>query len=161
MIILKKKVRGLSQHGLARFAARAAAAAGLRGSVNILITDNRELRLLNRRFRHKDQPTDVLSFPADSSLIPGPSGDVAISAELAAASAKRFGHSPADEVKILVLHGILHLAGYDHERDNGIMARKEARLRQALKLRVGLIERHPASGTAAASKGKRSRQEQP
>ena len=61
-------------------------------------------------------------------------GDLAISAEIAARNARRLGHSAADELKILILHGLLHLAGHDHETDGGEMARKEARLRRALGL---------------------------
>jgi probable rRNA maturation factor len=68
-------------------------------------------------------------------------GEVAVSADIARDNARRLGHSVADEVKILVLHGILHLAGFDHEHDNGEMARKESRLRRQLKLEAGLIER--------------------
>jgi probable rRNA maturation factor len=68
-------------------------------------------------------------------------GDVAISAEIAGQNARRLGHPPAEEVKVLVLHGLLHLAGYDHESDNGTMARREARLREQLGLPVALIER--------------------
>jgi probable rRNA maturation factor len=68
-------------------------------------------------------------------------GDVAISADIASQNARRLGHSPIEEVKVLVLHGLLHLAGYDHEADNGTMARREMRLREKLKLPVALIER--------------------
>lgn len=116
-------------------------AVGLGGEVNVLITSSSELRSLNRRFRGKDKATDVLSFPAGNPRVHNLAGDVAVSAEMAAANGRTLGHSAADEVRILVLHGILHLAGYDHERDNGIMAAKEARLRRVLKLPVGLIER--------------------
>jgi len=121
----------------------------LRGIVNVLVTNSHELRLLNLRFRGKDQPTDVLSFPAP---IPGRAqakqvaGDLAISGDIARENAKRLGHSVAAEIKILVLHGVLHLAGLDHERDNGEMARKESRLRQQLKLEAGLIERTQPRG---------------
>jgi probable rRNA maturation factor len=73
-------------------------------------------------------------------------GDIAISAEIAASNAKQLGHSEAEEIKILALHGILHLAGFDHERDNGEMAAEEVRLRSALKLPTGLIERSEAIG---------------
>jgi probable rRNA maturation factor len=135
---------------------RAAAAAGVRGQINVLITDNRELQSLNRRFRAKDQPTDVLSFPSGSSGVNGPAGDIAISAEMAAANGDRLGHSAAQEVKVLVLHGVLHLAGYDHERDHGAMGRKEARLRRTLKLPVGLVERNDVSTGLAARTPKRS-----
>lgn len=156
MIILKKSVAGLNDNSLRRFLKRAAAAAGVRGQINVLVTGNRELQSLNRRFLAKDQPTDVLSFPADSSRVNGLAGDIAISAEMAAANGDRWGHSAAQEVKVLVLHGILHLAGYDHERDHGAMGRKEARLRRALKLPVGLVERNDVSTGLPAQKMKRS-----
>jgi probable rRNA maturation factor len=87
------------------------------------------MKALNRRFRGKDKPTDVLSFPAEPDAPKNFAGEIAISAEIAAQNARALGHSPAEEVKILVLHGILHLRGYDHECDNGEMARREQQLR--------------------------------
>ena len=107
------------------------------------------MRSLNRRFRGKDKPTDVLSFPPMSDFAEGLAGDVAISQEIAAKNAHAIGHAPADEVKILALHGVLHLAGFDHESDNGEMAREANRLRSKLRLPVGLIER---SGKTSARK---------
>jgi len=71
----------------------------------------------------------------------GLAGDIAISAEIAARNAKALGHSTADEIKTLALHGILHLAGYDHEQDNGAMAKQEEKLRRSLGLPVSLTER--------------------
>jgi probable rRNA maturation factor len=141
VVILRKSVAGLTERGLDRFITRAARAAGVRGSVNVLVTTNRELRTLNLRFRGKDRPTDVLSFPPLPGLAGQFAGDVAISGSIAAENGKRFGHSPGEEVKVLVLHGLLHLAGYDHEHDGGKMAQKEFRLRRALGLKTGLIER--------------------
>ena len=140
MVILRKPIGGLSEAGFARFVANARRAAKLEGSVNVLITTSRELRGLNMRFRGKNKPTDVLSFPPvlDSNVF---GGDIAISADIAARNARALGHSAAEEIKILALHGILHLAGYDHEHDNGEMARKEQRLRKSLGLSVSLIER--------------------
>ncbi len=111
----------------------------MRAQVNVVLTTSRDIRALNRRFRSKDEPTDVLSFPAIAS--DGFAGDIVISAEIARRNARELRHAAADEVKILVLHGILHLAGYDHETDNGRMARKEARLRKELDLPLSLIER--------------------
>ncbi len=111
------------------------------------------MRALNAQFREKNKATDVLSFPAES-RVPGKmrfAGEIAVSADIAAQNARRLGHSVALEIKVLVLHGILHLAGFDHERDNGEMARKEAKLRQALNLPVTLIERNSSS-----RKGRRS-----
>jgi probable rRNA maturation factor len=144
VVILQRRIAGISRSSLERFVLRARRSAGLRDMVNVLVTNNSELKSLNRQFLGKDKPTDVLSFPtapaarAKSRRI---AGEVAISADIARRNAARFGHSVADEVKILVLHGILHLAGYDHERDNGEMARKEMRLRRQLNLEATLIER--------------------
>ena len=159
MVILRKRVAGLSETVLARFARRASHAARLRGAVNVLVTGSRELRALNSRFRGEDKPTDVLSFPPVLGLADGFAGDVAISADIAAQNARRLGHSAAEEIKILVLHGVLHLAGYDHEHDHGEMARQEKRLRSFLNLPVVLIER---DGEAQAkSLNRRGRGENP
>jgi probable rRNA maturation factor len=113
-------------------------AAGGRGFC-CLLADDRELRRLNRQFLDKDCPTDVLSFPE-----PGPDdflGELAISVERAREQAKLLGHTIEEEIKILMLHGVLHLAGMDHEKDRGRMARAETRLRKKLGLPAGLIER--------------------
>lgn len=162
MVILQKKVAGLSEAALARFVTRVRRGAGLRGAVNVLVTTSTAVRALNRRFRLKDKATDVLSFPAESPTKakrsrPSLAGDVAISADIAAQNAARLGHSPALEVKILTLHGILHLAGFDHERDNGEMARKEARLRATLRLPSALIERTLAARRTTSPKRRRAR----
>ena len=101
------------------------------------------MQALNRRFRNKNQATDVLSFPSQA---PGVAGDIAISLEIAAANAAELGHDLATEVKILILHGMLHLAGYDHEIDDGEMQTREAELRKKCKLPVGLIERNHVDG---------------
>lgn len=143
VIILERTLQGVSAAGLARFARRAQQLAGCRGQVNVLIAGNRRLRALNRAFRGKDKPTDVLSFPGDRE-----GGDIAISADLARRNARVYGHSTLNELRILILHGMLHLAGHDHERDGGRMARLESRLRSHLKLPASLIER------AASDRGK-------
>jgi probable rRNA maturation factor len=140
MIIFRKRIPGSGERGLVRFAARAQRAAGLSGEVNVLLTGNRQLREYNVRFRGKRAPTDVLSFPAIAPAN-GLAGDIAISVDLAEQNAGRLGHTAAEEIKILILHGLLHLAGYDHEGDQGEMAEQEQRLRQQLGLPVGLIER--------------------
>jgi probable rRNA maturation factor len=149
LVILRKRVAGLSPSTLERFVRRARQAVRLRDNVNVLLTSSRDLRALNRRFCGKDKSTDVLSFPSTPAM-GGPgrrvAGELAISLDIARENASHLGHSLADEVKILVLHGILHLAGFDHERDNGEMAIEEARLRQKLKLEVGLIERSRGAG---------------
>jgi probable rRNA maturation factor len=144
LVILRKRIAGLSRSTLERFVLRARRAVRLRNQVNVLVTSSAELRSLNRQFRGADKPTDVLSFPAPPAGIADSrraADEVAISADIARDNAARLGHSTADEVKILALHGILHLAGFDHERDNGEMARRELQLRRQLKLEVGLIER--------------------
>ena len=131
----------MSKLALERFVARARRATGLRGSVNVLVTSNAEMKSLNRRFRGKDKATDVLSFPAAADANKTFAGDIAISAEIATQTARSLNHDPGVEVEILTLHGILHLCGYDHERDRGQMARCEQQLRRELNLPVGLIER--------------------
>ncbi len=111
------------------------------GRFDCLIAGDAELRKLNLRFRGKDYATDVLSFPGAAK----PSiGDVAISAARARAQAREFGHSTEDELRILMLHGVLHLLGMDHETDGGRMARAERRWRRELGLPNGLIERAQA-----------------
>jgi probable rRNA maturation factor len=102
-----------------------------------LVTGDAELRRLNAQFRGKDYATDVLSFPGSE----GHLGDLAISAVRARAQAREFGHSTEDELRILMLHGVLHLLGMDHEADNGRMARAERGWRRELGLPNGLIER--------------------
>jgi probable rRNA maturation factor len=142
LVIFRQRVAGLSDTALAKFVARASRAVKLRGLVNVLVTGSRELRSLNRRFRGQDKPTDVLSFLPSPDFGNGLAGDIAISAEIAKQNARLLGHSAAQEIKILALHGVLHLAGYDHESDHGRMAGKEASLRRSLSLPVGLIERN-------------------
>jgi probable rRNA maturation factor len=107
--------------------------------VGCLITDDRELRRLNREFRGKNYATDVLSFPCSDTA--NGLGEIAISVDRAAAQAAEYGHSITDELRILMLHGALHLAGFDHEKDSGEMARAENRWRKRLGLPSGLIER--------------------
>jgi probable rRNA maturation factor len=155
VVIFRKSVPGLTETALARFLVRAERAVGLRGVVNVLVTTSRELRALNSRFRGKDKPTDVLSFAPMPGLVRGLAGDIAISAEIAAQNARQLGHSGSEEIKILALHGMLHLAGYDHEADGGKMAQKELSLRKSLGLPLGLIERNgPGVGPIRSGKKK-------
>ena len=100
-----------------------------------LITGDPELRRLNRRFRGANYATDVLSFPSETG------GEIAISLDRAAAQAAEQGHTIDEELRILMLHGALHLTGMDHETDTGEMAAAEARWRKRLGLPCGLIER--------------------
>jgi probable rRNA maturation factor len=128
---------------LARFVTQAQDAIRLRGRVSVLLTTDKAIRRLNRDFRGIDKPTDVLSFPADAAF-PGKekiAGDLAISVPTARRQGTACGHSLVIELKILILHGLLHLAGYDHETDSGQMARKEQALRAKFGLPLGLIER--------------------
>ena len=140
IIIFEKKLPGLSSRALAGFALKARRATRLRGAVSVLITGNSSMRRLNSSFRGKNRPTDVLSFPAAASAN-GFVGDIAISLDIAETNARRLEHSVADEIRILILHGMLHLAGYDHDNDEGEMAKKEIVLRRRFALPTSLIER--------------------
>jgi len=141
LVIFRKHVRDLTELALDRFVARARRAAGLKGTVNVLLTTSAEMKSLNRRFRGKDKATDVLSFPAEPGGDKKLAGEIAIATEIAGQNARLLGHGVAEEIKILALHGILHLRGYDHECDNGQMARREKQLRGELGLPPGLIQR--------------------
>ena len=135
-----------SARTLTRFLALAQKSVRLKGEVTILLTTDKAIRTLNRRFRGKNKATDVLSFPAGESF-PGQekvAGDLAISVLTAQRQAVEQGHSLSTEIKVLMLHGLLHLAGYDHEADEGKMARRERLLRGRLGLPQGLIERAAA-----------------
>lgn len=145
-VIMKSRVPGLTQRKLAEFVAVVRKHIRLAGAVTVLVTSSKEMRVLNERFRGKAQATDVLSFPGPA-FTDGFAGDIAISLDIAARNARAFGHPISGEVKVLVLHGVLHLAGYDHESDRGEMTRLEGRLRRKLSLPTALIERAvPAQG---------------
>ncbi len=132
---------GLSRSGLSRFLHTAQAVVGLRGEVDVLLAEDRTLRRLNREFRGKDKATDVLSFPAAAEIADEFAGDLAISLDTARRQARTHGHTLRDEVRVLLLHGLLHLQGMDHEVDNGEMAAREAALRTRLRLPNSLIAR--------------------
>ncbi len=104
-----------------------------------LITSDKEMRRLNRDFLGHDYATDVLSFPATGAS--GELGEIAISLERAKAQAEEFGHTCLDEIRVLMLHGFLHLTGLDHERDRGAMVRAERKWRSVLGLPSALIAR--------------------
>ena len=139
----------LSASALTRFLNRARTSVGVQGAVDVLLTTDATLRQLNRNFRGKNKPTDVLSFPAPPAFAREHAGDLAISLETATRQASTYGHTLPDEINILLLHGLLHLSGQDHETDNGEMADREATLRRELRLPVTLIER--ATRTTAKS----------
>lgn len=118
---------------LRRFWREARSATGAPGDATVRAMNDQEIRRLNHAFRGHDAPTDVLSFPGTN--------DVAISIETARRQARRHRHALAVEVRILMLHGLLHLAGFDHETDNGEMRRRESQLRRQLGLPSSLTER--------------------
>jgi probable rRNA maturation factor len=145
-----------------------------RGEVAIALVTDARIRTLNQQFRHKDTPTDVLSFPAASRTadpgsrvadsgprIPGPGsripdtvhlGDIVIATGVARRQAREAGHSYGTELRVLALHGLLHLLGYDHDRndDAGRMSRVETRLRRKHGLAHGLIERARSSAATGS-----------
>jgi probable rRNA maturation factor len=146
--------------GLATWLTRAAPASAS-GEVTVALVSDARMRTLNRSYRNRDYATDVLSFPAFApaprrgepvgpvagdlnrhSAAPVYLGDIVIATGVAARQADEVGHSVGTEVKVLALHGLLHLLGYDHEADRGRMARVEARLRKKAGLAGGLIGRH-------------------
>ena len=132
----------LRASGLAAWLRRAAPAHA-RGALTIALVPDAHIQALNRRYRKKNVATDVLSFPGRPDLQVGPNylGDIVIATGVATRQAREAGHSVQTEIRILALHGLLHLLGYDHERDDGRMARLERRLREKAGLREGLIER--------------------
>jgi probable rRNA maturation factor len=152
----------MRQAALARWLERAAPAR-TRGAVNVAVVSDSRMRALNRRFRRRDHATDVLSFPvvdSDNGLRHFTRathsrflGDIVIARGVAAHQARAAGHSTSIEFRLLALHGLLHLIGYDHERDNGQMARVEARLRA----RAGLSDSLIARATRVTSRGRAKR----
>ena len=141
-VTFARSVRGVGRSGIRDFHHRLRSELTAGRDFACLITGNYALRRLNREFLGKDYATDVLSFPAAGLAAPDATlGDIAISAERAGEQADEFGHSLDDEIKILMLHGVLHLLGFDHERDRGAMARAETRWRKRFALPTALIER--------------------
>jgi probable rRNA maturation factor len=141
---------------LALFARKLQAEAAKGRAFDCLITGDAEMRRLNRQFRGQDCATDVLSFPSQRQTRrsaprgaglraclgqPAPLGDIAISLARARAQSRRYGHGVEDEIRVLMLHGVLHLVGMDHDADGGRMERAEKRWRKQLGLPDGLIER--------------------
>jgi probable rRNA maturation factor len=139
IVLFRRAPAELSRPNLERFAQTLRDGVARGATFSCLITGDRELRRLNRDFLGNDYPTDVLSFPAPASETT--LGEMAISTARARAQAARFGHSLENEICILMLHGLLHLLGMDHETDRGRMRRAETRWRRLLGLRAGLIER--------------------
>jgi probable rRNA maturation factor len=161
--------RPIAAPGLAAWLRRVAPRRA-RGAVSIALVSDRRVRDLNRTYRGQDHATDVLSFPFSAfpnpqSLIPNPFlGDIVIARGVARRQARAARHSEQVELRVLALHGLLHLLGYDHEHDNGRMLRAERRLRRKGGLREGLIERarpFRSSLTLSSSKGERVAQGRP
>jgi probable rRNA maturation factor len=140
----------VSAGGLGRWLSRVAPGS-VRGAVSVALVSDAHVRRLNRRYRATDAATDVLSFPAGSEVNTSGSitylGDIVIATGVTRRQARSAGHSERTELRILALHGLLHLIGYDHETDDGIMGRVENRLRKKGGLPASLIARarHGAS----------------
>lgn len=156
VLVADERGRTVSAAGLAGWLRRVAPRRA-RGIVSIAFVSTARIRALNRTYRRKNRATDVLSFPADpKSQIPNPGflGDIVIARDAARRQARNARHSERTELRVLALHGLLHLLGYDHERDRGRMRRVEARLRRKGGLREGLIERaRPSTGSGRAARG--------
>jgi probable rRNA maturation factor len=138
-LLFRRAPAGLRRKDLREFARTLRAEVAGGRVFECLVTDDRELRRLNAQFLGRDYPTDVLSFPEASP--DGFLGSLAISAGRAAAQAREHGHTLEEEIRILMLHGVLHLVGMDHETDRGRMARAERTWRRRFGLPTGLIER--------------------
>jgi probable rRNA maturation factor len=139
LVLFRRTPSTLNRGALERFAQSLRARITHGRNFRCLITTDAELQRLNRRFLDRNYPTDVLSFPAIEGA--GELGELAISTQRATEQAREFGHALDQEVRILMLHGVLHLTGMDHERDGGAMARAELNWRKKLGLPAGLIER--------------------
>jgi probable rRNA maturation factor len=144
VVITDAQGRAVASGGVGRWLERAAPPTA-RGLVSIALVDDRVSRRLNREHRGKDMATDVLSFPfGPQARGPRPFlGDLAIATGVARRQAREHGHALNTELRILALHGLLHLLGYDHEQDDGRMARAEARLSRRAGLPPALIARTP------------------
>jgi probable rRNA maturation factor len=168
VLVADERGRRLRAAALTSWLRRVAPAAA-RGTVSIALVSTTRIRALNRTYRHKDSATDVLSFPgarpggrtdvpeagharrlsktvlksrdASERIAASVLGDIVIARDVAKRQAREAGHSETTELRVLALHGLLHLLGYDHERDSGTMDRIERRLRRKGGLREGLIER--------------------
>jgi probable rRNA maturation factor len=140
-IIFRRTHPDVRPRALAAFARKLESEVSRGRPFDCLITGDAELRRLNREYLGKDRPTDVLSFPRGEAGRRAHAGDLAISVQRARAQARGFGHTTEQEIRVLMLHGLLHLLGLDHEHDGGRMARAERRWRERLGLPAGLIER--------------------
>jgi probable rRNA maturation factor len=143
LLLFRRTPTGLNRTVLRAFARRLRDQVAAGRNFCCLISDDRELHRLNVQFLKKDYATDVLSFPesGQTGVAADFLGELAISRQRASEQARQQGHSLEKEIQILMLHGVLHLIGMDHERDDGSMARAERDWRRRLGLPAGLIER--------------------
>ncbi len=130
VLLSRQKRRRVDAARLRRVLLRAGETLGASGEISVVLAGDRLLQRLNRDYRGRDRPTDVLSFPGDGES--GGLGDIVISVETAARNARALGRSLPQELDVLALHGLLHVLGYDHETDDGTMKRLERRLRRRL-----------------------------
>ena len=130
LLLNRQRRRPVRPRRLRRVLEGAAAALSVSGEVSLVLTGDRAVRVLNARYRGKDRPTDVLSFPGGGAA--GELGDIVISVETAEKNARHLRRTLGQELDILALHGFLHVLGYDHESDDGTMDRLERRLRRRL-----------------------------
>ncbi len=138
-LLFRNAPRGLDRKQIRGFAKKLCSVVSPGRAFTVLITNDKELQRLNTAFLGKDYATDVLSFPFEG---PGVElGEIAISAQLARIQSKEFQHTVEQEISILMLHGVLHLQGMDHQTDRGKMRRAETKWRLELGLPQGLIER--------------------
>jgi probable rRNA maturation factor len=140
-LLFQAATPGVSRRALRTFAKRLETEVVGGRAFGCLIADDKELRRLNREFRGYDYPTDVLSFPSEGQAGGLSYGEIAISIDAARRQAAEYGHSVEAEIGILMLHGVLHLLGMDHETDRGQMSAAERKWRARLGLPAGLIER--------------------
>jgi probable rRNA maturation factor len=134
-VVNRQRKHAVGRERLGRFVRRVANEVRTDGrAVTLCLVSDRSMRELNRRFRGKDVPTDVLSFPAGEAPVEDEPhlGDIVIAVPVAARQARERGHTLARELELLALHGFLHLAGYDHETDGGTMRRLERRVARRL-----------------------------
>jgi probable rRNA maturation factor len=135
-IVNRQRRRKINAKQWREFAQLASRAIGMEGDVTIVFVSDGAIKNLNRQFRGKNYATDVLSFPSKAEAFAVDSqtqlGEVVISVQRAAVQARGNGLSFSNEVKQLILHGLLHLSGYDHETDKGEMNRLELKLRKKL-----------------------------
>jgi probable rRNA maturation factor len=148
-IPLELRLTPKDKRALARFADTLSDRVAEGRTFTCLLTNDEELCRLNRLFLKHDYPTDVLSFPSEGTE----AGEIAISVQRADTQAGEFGHSRLQEIQLLMLHGVLHLTGLDHEKDSGEMARAERRWQTEFELPTALVARSKAP--RPVSKGSR------